>query len=419
MNIPVMTMVAAHNDSYWDFKDAKTTGIHKIAKYPAVMVAPMQAEILSALVGGNPHYSTMLDPFHGSGVSLVEGGAIGLDVYGIDINPYAHLIAKVKLSPLEKESTYASNLEVSSKLKNKVAYRKHSFTNISKWFRDDIVEDLSKIRHVICDIANQKIRNYYWLCFGETVRVHSNTRTSTFKLHAKEEKKVELMENKVFDDFIKRINTYYDFIPSNINSILYCEDSIEKLKSFDDSSFDIICTSPPYGDNSTTVTYGQFSSLQLNWIDIEDIGCSKAWLDNFSKIDSASMGGAYTRNQIKGEYMSLCNFLEKITKEKHRKVVRFIADYEIAFLEMVRVLRSGGTMVLTLANRRIDNTEFPLVSITQDLASCHGLRLDEVINRNIQNKRMPYKVSRVSEHGAVSSMSKETVLMFSKPLGNQ
>ena len=31
-------------------------------------------------------------------------------------------------------------------------------------------------------------------------------------------------------------------------------------------SVDLICTSPPYGDNHTTVTYGQFSILPLLWI---------------------------------------------------------------------------------------------------------------------------------------------------------
>lgn len=407
-------MLTTRSENYWDFKDAKTAGIHKIAKYPAVMVAPMQAEILSSLVRSNSHYSTMLDPFHGSGVSLVEGGAIGLSVYGIDINPYAHLIAKVKLNPLNGDSVSVSNFDVSNILKNELYYDNHAFANITKWFRADIIDDLSKIRHLIRNIDDPNIRNYYWLCFGETVRIHSNTRTSTFKLHIKEEEKVESMKNNVFNDFIERINLYYKFISNNANAELWCGDSIEKMKTFDSSCFDIICTSPPYGDNSTTVTYGQFSSLQLNWIDIEDIGCSRSWLENFSKIDSASMGGAYSRRQLNGEYLPFKYFLKKITKEKHHKVLKFIADYETAFFEMARVLRPGGVMVLTLANRRVDNTEFPLVNITKELAACHDMRLDEVINRKIQNKRMPYRVSRVSEHGAVSSMSKETVLIFSK-----
>ena len=407
-------MLATRRNGYWDFKDTKNAGIHKIAKYPAVMVAPMQAEILSTFVQSNSHYSTMLDPFHGSGVSLVEGGAIGLNVYGIDINPYAHLIAKVKLNPLDDESVSFYNFDMQNKLHSEIYYKKHAFENIKKWFRDDVIEDLSKIRHLIFNVDEQSIRDYYWLCFGETARVHSNTRTSTFKLHIKEEKKINSMENNVFNDFIGRINLYYKFISNNVNVKLYCDDSIEKMKSFDDSFFDIICTSPPYGDNGTTVTYGQFSSLQLNWIDIEDIGCSKSWLDNFSKIDSASMGGAYSRHQLDREYLSLKRFLKKITKEKYSKVLRFIADYEAAFFEMARVLRRGGVMVLTLANRRVDNVEFPLVNITKELAAYHDMHLDMAINRKIQNKRMPYRVSNVSEHGAVSSMSKETVLMFSK-----
>jgi site-specific DNA-methyltransferase (cytosine-N4-specific) len=409
-------MFVDYSDSYWDFKNVKTSGINKIAKYPAVMVAPMQGEILSSLVRNNPNYSTMLDPFHGSGVSLVEGEMVGLRVFGIDINPYAHLIAKVKLSTINDEIACARNFKISNKLQSmaEAEYKNHNFTNISKWFRDDVIEDLSKIRHLIYEESDANIRNYYWLCLGETARIHSNTRTSTFKLHAKEQQKIKSMENNTCKHFIERITFYYKFLSKNSHAVLFCDDSIEKMKSFDEYSFDIICTSPPYGDNNTTVTYGQFSSLQLNWIDIEDIGCSRSWLDNFSKIDSASIGGAYSYHKLKGRYLSLTNFLNKIHTEKHQKILRFMAGYEAAFFEMTRVLRPGGSMVLTLANRRVDNTEFPLVDITKELAAYHDLHLSGVINRKIQNKRMPYKVSHVNNYGAVFSMSKETVLMFSK-----
>ena len=86
-----------YNMEYWDFKNSKIDGIHKIASYPAPMVAPMQHELLQLLVDENPAYHKMLDPFHGTGVTLVEGQQIGLEVFGIDINPYAHIIALAKL----------------------------------------------------------------------------------------------------------------------------------------------------------------------------------------------------------------------------------------------------------------------------------------------------------------------------------
>lgn len=35
--------------------------------------------------------------------------------------------------------------------------------------------------------------------------------------------------------------------------------------------FDLMITSPPYGDSRTTVAYGQFSRLSLQWLDLENI----------------------------------------------------------------------------------------------------------------------------------------------------
>lgn len=47
--------------------------------------------------------------------------------------------------------------------------------------------------------------------------------------------------------------------------------------------FDVILTSPPYGDNHTTVTYGQYSYLPLSWIDLKDIdsNASSKYLETF------------------------------------------------------------------------------------------------------------------------------------------
>ena len=43
-----------------------------------------------------------------------------------------------------------------------------------------------------------------------------------------------------------------------------------KLKPAQDIH-DLLVTSPPYGDNTSTVPYGQYSYLPLQWIDLHDI----------------------------------------------------------------------------------------------------------------------------------------------------
>lgn len=411
-----MIALNVREEGYWDFKNVKISGIHKLAKYPAIMIPPMQHEILEFLVKENNTYKSMLDPFHGSGVTLVEGVDVGLEVSGIDINPYAHLITKVKLSDINSYNIEEAVESLIDEIKGQKTFLIHDFKNIHKWFREDIITDLSRIRFVILHEVNNIIRNYFWLCFGEIVKKYSNTRTSTFKLHIKKEDKIASLDNNVIEDFFKKVRSDYNLLTQSSCAKLYCADSIKQMKLMKEGSFDVICTSPPYGDNGTTVTYGQFSSLQLFWLDVCDIGGSTSAIENYSRIDTMSMGGNANSNKIQYDYVHFDKFIEKINPSKIKKSYKFIADYEKAFEEMTRVLKPGGSMVLTLANRRIDNQEFPLIETTIELAQHLGLTKACELNREIQFKRMPIKVSNIANHGAVKSMSKETTLIFKKEL---
>lgn len=408
-----------YSSEYWDFRDVKTDGIHCIANYPAPMVAPMQYEILKVILEYNPNYRTLLDPFHGSGVTLVEGQSFGLEVYGIDINPYAHIITNAKLEKYNPDVIQKANRRLIRqilKLRDSGIYNRYYFNNIEKWFREDIVTDLSIIRDAIIKEKNRKTRRYYWLCFGEIVKKYSNTRTSTFKLHLKPQENIVSMSNNVINDFITKIERTYLQIgyPCLGKYQLTCGDSILELANMKKNSIDIICTSPPYGDNKTTVTYGQFSALQLMWIDNNDFNYDLKYLENYSKIDSLSMGGCFSNNDP--EYIPTIfeKYLNMISTHKRTKVSRFFADYENAFRNMVRILSRNGCIILTLGNRRIDDLEFPFIQLNEDLADYYGLKQVYKFTRNIVNKRMPYKVSRLSNGKSVKSMSEETVLFLKK-----
>ena len=75
-------------------KDSLT---HPLHTYPARM-HPATARALIALCfgGDDPPPGVVLDPFCGSGTTLVEGRAAGLDVVGSDLNPLAVRIARAK-----------------------------------------------------------------------------------------------------------------------------------------------------------------------------------------------------------------------------------------------------------------------------------------------------------------------------------
>ena len=115
----------------------------------------------------------------------------------------------------------------------------------------------------------------------------------------------------------------------------------------------ISITSPPYGDNATTVTYGQFSSLSLRWIDPKDL-CLEGWeLDNYSIIDSKSMGGTVKDICLNMQHMKILEqYITGITVPKQKKVYVFFDDYFNFLNQLCRVTKKY--LVLTLGNRRVD-----------------------------------------------------------------
>ena len=90
-------------DTNWDFRtdDTKLSN-HGFHTYPAMMI-PQIARKLIELYGKEA--KVLFDPFVGSGTSILEAKIHeNFEIaYGIDINPLARLIAKVKATPIPQK----------------------------------------------------------------------------------------------------------------------------------------------------------------------------------------------------------------------------------------------------------------------------------------------------------------------------
>lgn len=403
--------------NYWDFKGITKSGIHNIGKYPATMVPDMQYQLLSVISKHiNNKNITLLDPFCGSGTTLVIAQELGINSVGIDINPYATLLSFVKTHKYNRTdvcdaiSTIKSNLEKESK------FSIYDFYNIKKWFRDDIINSLSQIRHCILLEKSQDIRKFFWICLSEVIFKFSNDRTSTFKLHALPKEKIDLIEDKCIEYFIKIINDnseHLNYSNTTSSNIIYGDSSSiinNKLKG----EFDIICTSPPYGDNPTTVTYGQASILFLKWIDSKDLYCSQELLEKYTTIDKISVGGEKRKIINTKDIKSLKDFLDKISLKKQAKVINFFEDYYISLKCMKKCLSKSGYLIMTIGNRSVDTVRQPLDNITIEIAGKMGLQVVSKFNRNILYKKTPLTLSMTENEKVVKSISEETILIFTK-----
>ena len=314
--------LSTYDEKYWDFSEYRNDA--PLVRYPAVMVAPMQACILKEIINADPTTSTVLDPFCGSGTVLCEGQKLGLNVMGFDINPMAVLIATVQLEGIPEDCAVRSINAINTRLTMLNGnVKSYAFKNINKWFNDDIIVSLSVIRQAIIEETNERMRRFFWCCFAETVKKFSNTRTSTFKLHIKEQSKIEATVDDTITFFKEHIqNNYLKYVKDSTSSIcIKCGDSKEHLAAMVADSVDLICTSPPYGDNHTTVTYGQFSILPLLWIDKKDLHIwDDTILETFTAIDSASLGGRVKRKPVTAHPYS--EFVGAISLEKRNRQSR-------------------------------------------------------------------------------------------------
>src|SRR5262245_27696843 len=83
----------------WDFPNSNTTeNINSIHPYPAKFIQEIPKTLIQII--GVPKGTWVLDPFCGSGATLVEAHLAGIPSIGVDLNPIACLISRVKTQPL-------------------------------------------------------------------------------------------------------------------------------------------------------------------------------------------------------------------------------------------------------------------------------------------------------------------------------
>jgi len=109
-----MTLEGGESREDWTFARADTTYLtHRLHDYPARMIPQIAQRLIERY---SPIRGNILDPFCGSGTTLIEARLAKRNAIGNDINPLAVLIAKVKSTSIDfinagfDPSEFASNL---------------------------------------------------------------------------------------------------------------------------------------------------------------------------------------------------------------------------------------------------------------------------------------------------------------------
>ena len=399
-----------------------------------MMVPQVARAVLEQACAVHPDIETVGDPFVGSGTILTESLGRGLSFCGRDINPLAVLLCRVKAGPFFIDALTEKTAQVKSRIgADRSTAIDVDFKNRDKWFRSDVQIALSRIRRAILRENCQWARRFFWIALAEAVRLTSNSRTSTFKLHIRPAEEVEARDGdsvSIFKKAVERNLKHLRAQEAYLNASGYLHHGHYHMSvsvtlgdtraaSRTDLS-DIILTSPPYGDNATTVPYGQYSFLPLQWIELDDIdpGADADYLRSTHEIDARSLGGSRCIKQSDREHLAdrspafrRCMVrLREQPPDRSNRVTAFFRDLDSCLGSILQGLRPGGLMVWTLGNRKVGGQRVPLDTILSELLAAHRASLLCRLTRRISSKRMAPK------NNITDTMSTEAILVMRKAL---
>ncbi|MDR2905465.1 MAG: modification methylase [Helicobacteraceae bacterium] len=402
------------NEKYDFIGQSYATVYPNLHKYPATMLPQIGIEIFNEL---DIKSGKLLDPYCGSGSSFASGLECGLtEMHGFDINPLAILISKARFTKVSVNEIVATKKELRNNVyeflkneKNIETLKPPKITNIDYWFSTQVIANLAIIKNFIEQIQDENIRRFFLIPFSETVRECSYTRNNEFKLFRMKTEDLLRFNPDVIGIYLKKLedtislysNYYYPKLDKNVTVNVQYSTFQPK-----DEYFDVVLTSPPYGDSRTTVAYGQFSTLSNEWLGV----------DYARKIDGMLMGGVKPKQNIKSgiiaDYISEIN---KVDSKRALDVSAFYNDLSFSINQVAKSVCKGGKSIYVVGNRNVKNVQLPTDQFIAEKFERNEFKHLITYKRALSNKSMPSKNSPTNKAGkTVNTMLWEYVVICEK-----
>lgn len=369
----------------WELAEADTRyGTHSFHPYSAKYIPQIPYYLISIL---SKKGDIVLDPFLGSGTTLVEANNLERNSIGIDINPLACLISKVKTNEISntkimKIKKYCNEIkEDVLQLRGQATlfnFHKESKTNknpqfnelnyyVEKWFQKKVIAELSVIKNKIDECEDKQIKDFLLVAFSSILRSVSNTSSGFGNLMINKNPPIK---KRIFEKFQSSVSSMLEGLKNSgekANKTMIHNKDSRDMSFIQDKSLDLICTHPPY---MASVPYAEYQRLSLWWLGF-----------NQKQLDSDLIGGKRSR---------------KDTAE------RFIKDMNLVTNEMYRVLKPKKYCCIVIGNPVYRGKIWKLNEILKDQAVQVGFEFLKEIRRG------KYKET-------VGKMKEEFILIFRRP----
>lgn len=404
----------------------KSTRLSRLHPYPAMVADELALDLVRRYV---PIGAKVLDPFCGTGRLLAAAESAAVRV-GVDTNPLAWLLTTAKLSN-SAPGTLGSIADDLRHAKRTAPSGVDIMTPDRQvdWFAPEVRHELGRIVAWVNALGlSRSERLLVAAALSATVREVSFARLSGWKLHRRTSSERERFSTCPWERLERRLR-YCEaellragvvagqshVALSSAGSLCLKEHPVRVL-----GPYDIVLTSPPYGDSRTTVQYGAASALCLSVV--AQIDGLQQLAATGGEIDGRCLGGTAVGEGGR-ELIDLHRYWAGArTGQPARAVARFLAHYSVAWGAIADCMKFGGTAVLVVGRRSTGGRRVRLDEFTVDQLHARGFELVDRTTRGLHQKRVPRRINRfgrsalpaMQARGAVVTMSSEIILVMRK-----
>ncbi len=402
---------------------------HGIHKYPGKFIPQLPAWALNKY-SEKVNSSYVLDPFCGSGTTLLECSVRNFKSIGIDIDPLSCLITKVKTTPIPDDRL--NYLEEVFSNFHELTETNHipKIDNLSHWFSDEAVTKLSKLRtHIESLYEERKINkdeyDFLIIIFSSIIRKVSNADNrsqKTYVSHTRFKEPADVFEQfeKNFKKGVEDLRELGDIVNSNYILPKIYNENVEYLDTLG-KNYDIglMITSPPY-IKSIDYIYNQMA--ELFWVG------DLFQLETQPKQNEKKRKYLGAKNILKKEYSTLdiendkldieeldqnieqIYFNDQKNGEKHAYIVYdFFKEMELHLETAFNALQDNGSYVMIVGNSSVSGLKINTAKFISKLAQRAGFTVRNSWAYEIRNRYMGF--DRKGKGGLIDC---DHVLEFSK-----
>jgi DNA modification methylase len=260
-----------HTNLTSTFIDNMKLPIHRWYRYSAGFSAKWVEETISNILSEKniPNNDfVILDPFVGSGTTILAAAQMGVEGYGFESHPLISKIAKTKLlwdTDVNKLRKMANNIfEIAKTISKKTDVYPDL---IYRCYDNNSLEEIDRLKYALKEVETSSDEyKLSWLAFVSILRSTSHAGTAQWQYVLPNKSKSKVLN--VYDAFFKKIDIMCNDILSFSSTVTASNDRKGAIIKHDvrtpynelNNTVDLIITSPPYANN---YDYADATRLEL------------------------------------------------------------------------------------------------------------------------------------------------------------